>query len=419
MTKQIRKLHQYHWGLWIAFITLLVIGMTNVYSATFAADNINGNFYDHLMKQIKWTVIGSAVAFILYRNDYHRWRKYIKWGTIIAIALLLLVLCIGTVVNGSRRWITIGGFSFQPSELAKLVSIIYAAHWLSLSLEQHRPIEFLYRLHIKSKNWLLKEVGMVPFLPHISLWIPLMMALLVFVQPDAGTATIIVGIPICMAWISGAHVTKVLLPIGILTMVVVAGILYEPYRFTRVMVWIDPWGQAQTAGYQTVQGLIAIGTGHFFGQGLGKGMSKFGFLPEAHTDFAFAVFAQEWGLCGTILLITMFFIVIVLGILTAMHCKNKFGSLLALGLTLYLGGQGFINIAMVSRLIPVVGVPLPFISYGGTALIVNMAAAALLLNISRQNYRLAEKECVVFSKRPVKSLHEETRSQFPLHSKDK
>ena len=418
MTKQIRKLHQYHWGLWIVFIALLVIGMTNVYSATFVTDNIAGNFYDHFAKQILWTVLGSGVACFCYCKDYHSFRKYVKWETIIAILLLLVVLCVGTVVNGSRRWLTLGGFGFQPSELAKLVGIIYAAHWISLSLEKRKPIEFLYRLHIKPKNSLFRFVGRFHCLPHISLWVPGIMALLVFVQPDAGTASIIVGIPIFMVLISGAHFSKVKIPLCILAVAFFAILIMEPYRFTRISVWLDPWGQAQAAGYQTVQGLIAIGTGHFFGQGLGNGISKFGFLPEAHTDFAFAVFAQEWGLFGTILLITIFLSIIVIGIFTAVHCKNKFGSLLALGLTLYLGGQGFINIAMVSRLFPVVGVPLPFISYGGTALIVNMAAAALLLNISRQNYRQAEK-AYIDTKRPAKSLRKETRSQFPLHPKEK
>ncbi len=411
MMKKIRKLHRYYWCLLAVFIALLIIGIENVFSATFVDDRLSGNLYNHFFKQILYTFLGIGVATVFYRKDYHVWRKHIKWETIGTVVLLLVVLCVGTVVNGSRRWISLGLFSFQPSELAKLVSILYASHWISQFLERHKMIECLYCLSRKKTAVFWQKIH---FIPHIALWIPLLMAFLVIIQPDAGTAIVIFGIPVVMLFVSGAHILKVKVPLLVISGVLIAAIAHAPYRLNRILIWWDPWKDSQNAGYQAAQGLIAIGTGHITGQGIGEGISKFGSLPEAHTDFAFAVLAQEWGLCGTILVIALFFAVSYFGFLTAMHCKDKFGSLLALGLTLYLGGQGFINIAMVSNLLPVVGVPLPFISYGGTSLLVNMVAAAILLNISKQNYRYAERERTQYPMPPLRSLKEETRSQFPL-----
>ncbi len=411
MTKKIKRLHRYYWCLLAVFIALLIIGVENVFSATFVSDRLSGNPYNHFFKQIFYISLGLVVSTVFYCKDYHIWRKYIKWETLGTVLLLIAVLCIGTVVNGSRRWISLGSFSFQPSELAKLVSILYASHWITQFLERHKPIECLYCLSRKKTAAFWQKIY---FIPHIALWIPLLMAFLVIRQPDAGTAIVIFGIPVVMLFVSGAHILKIKIPLLVITGVFIAAVACEPYRLNRILIWWDPWKDSQNAGYQAVQGLIAIGTGHITGQGIGEGISKFGSLPEAHTDFAFAVWAQEWGLCGTILVIALFLAVSYFGFLTAIHCKDTFGSLLALGMTLYLGGQGFINIAMVSTILPVVGVPLPFISYGGTSLLVNMVAAAILLNISKRNYRYAERERIQYPMPPLWSLREETRSQFPL-----
>jgi cell division protein FtsW len=200
----------------------------------------------------------------------------------------------------------------------------------------------------------------------------------------------------------------------LIVVVAVVAMMAEPYRRDRITAWLDPWSYEKTLGYQTVQSLIAIGSGGFMGQGLGEGISKFSYLPEAHTDFAFAVLAQEWGMRGTVTMLVLFCIIIYFGAVTAWSCRSKFGMLLSLGVTLYFGGQGFINIGMVSGLLPVVGVPLPFISYGGTSLIVNMVAAALLLNISKRNYKEMEKSAVIGTAPPLHSMKRETRSEFPL-----
>lgn len=415
MTKKISKLRRYYWCLMVIFIALLIIGTVNVFSATFVDDRLNGNSYNHLIKQGFFIVIGGAIFTIFYRNDYHIWRKYIKGEIIVMLLVLGAVLFVGTVVNGSRRWISIGPLSFQPSELAKLVSIIYASHYIASFLERQRTIEFLYTLSNKKKDTGIgKFLQKFHWIPHVSLWGPLVMASLVIVQPDAGTAIVIFGIPAFMLLISGAHILKLKKTLLCIMGAFVVMVIQAPYRLERIRIWLNPEIDPQNAGYQSMQGLIAISTGHLTGQGIGGGVSKFGSLPEAATDFAFAVLAQEWGLFGTLLVIALFLAVSYFGILTSLHCNDKFGSLLALGMTLYLGGQGFINIAMVSGVLPVVGVPLPFISYGGTSLVVNMIAAAVLLNISKQNYRCAEKEYMQYPMPPRRSLKEETRSQFPL-----
>ena len=415
MTKKISKLRRYYWCLMVVFIALLIIGTVNVFSATFVDDRLSGNYWSHLIKQVGCIGIGGIISAVFYRKDYHIWRKYIKWEMAVMFLLLVVVLCIGTVVNGSRRWISLGFLSFQPSELAKLASIVYASHWIAYFLERHKPIEFLYTLSSKKKDTFMgKFLPKFHLVPHISLWIPLMLAGLVIVQPDAGTAIVIFSIPAVMLLISGAHILRLKKTLLCILGVLVVMVIQAPYRLERIRIWLNPEIDPQNAGYQSMQGLIAISTGHLTGQGIGGGVSKFGSLPEAATDFAFAVLAQEWGLFGTLMVIALFLAVSYFGILTSLHCNDKFGSLLALGMTLYLGGQGFINIAMVSGVLPVVGVPLPFISYGGTSLVVNMIAAAMLLNISKQNYRCAEKEYMQYPMPPRRSLKEETRSQFPL-----
>lgn len=202
----------------------------------------------------------------------------------------------------------------------------------------------------------------------------------------------------------------VLLALGAIALYTISA----PYRMNRLISWVDPWSYEKTLGYQTVQGLIAIGSGGITGQGLGTGVSKFSYLPEAHTDFAFAIFAQEWGLLGSALMVILFAMIVWYGISCVRWTRDVYGMFLALGVTLYLGGQGFINIGMVSGVLPVVGVPLPFVSYGGTSLIVNMVAAALLLNIARKNYKEAQAKELAGEKVHPVSMKAETRSRFPL-----
>ena len=395
MTKETKELRRTYWALLTAFALLVAMGMANVFSATFVSDGVHGRFFNHLMRQAIFFAVGLGPALFLYKKDYRIWRNYTKWIIIGAVVLLLIVFPIGIVVNGARRWIGVAGFTFQPSEVAKLAGILYAASHLADFLEKRRPIEFLYRLsHSKDVVFWRR----LRFVPHIALWGPLLMFLLVMEQPDAGTAFVILAIPAVMVFAGGALLY----------------LLSAPYRMNRIIAWLDPWEYEKTLGYQTVQSLIAIGSGGILGQGIGDGVSKFSYLPEAHTDFAFAILAQEWGLRGSIFILLLFCTVVYFGAMTAWNCRDKFGMFTALGITLYFGGQGFINIGMVCGVLPVVGVPLPFISYGGTSLVVNMAAAALLLNICRQNYKQAMERAAAEPQPVLRSMKEETRSRFPL-----
>lgn len=392
-----------------AFVLLWVIGTVNVFSATFAEDMSSGSAYGHLVRQLVFSALGLVPAIYIFKRGYIHLRKYVKTLYILNLVLLLLVPLAGITVNGARRWIGFGGFTFQPSELAKLTIILCAAHILALLLEKHKPVEFLMPLRTDSKASVWQRANLYP---HPVLTLALVLAVPVMRQPDAGTAIIILLIPVLMLWISGARIKHV--KYQILVALVAAGIYLgsAPYRVDRIIAWWYPWEYEKTLGYQTVQGLIAIGSGGIMGQGLGEGISKFSYLPEAHTDFAFAVLAQEWGLRGSFIMLILFSIIIYYGCICAGHCKDRFGMLTAFGITMYFGVQGFINIGMVSRALPVVGVPLPFISYGGTSLIVNIVTAAVLLTICKANYDEARRRAAVLYERPVTSMRDETRSVF-------
>jgi cell division protein FtsW len=411
MGQQTKQLRHIYYGLILVFAILLLLGLVNVYSSTFVGDRVIGNTYYHLFRQIMIIAVGIFPTWFIYRVDYTFWKRHLPIICIGTVILLGLVYLIGISINGARRWLGVAFITFQPSELAKLVGIIYAASLLADSLNRGRPIELMrsYSTDKRAPFW-----QRVRCIPELSLWIPLLFAGMVAKQPDAGTALVIFVIPLVMALVSGAHITKAKIPI---LLCAGAGFFYmmaAAYRRNRIISWFDPWSYEKTLGYQTVQGLIAIGSGGITGQGVGTGISKFSYLPEAHTDFAFAIFAQEWGLLGSIAMLTLFAVIVVFGCRCALQTKDKFGKLLALGVTLYMGGQGFINIAMVSGALPVVGVPLPFISYGGTSLIVNMAAAALLLNIAKRNLVLADREAPKEEQVQPPSIREETKSHFPL-----
>lgn len=399
-----------HWILLTSFTLLVVIGTANVFSSTFVDDSGSGNAFSHLIRQAVIFLIGLVPSWFFFRKDYHFWRKYTRHAVVLTIVLLVLVLVAGVVVNGARRWLGIGSLTFQPSEFAKLTTILYVASIMAPLLERMKRVEFIQPLSRREDAPWWKRLP----LPHQAFWMPLVMAALIFKQPDAGTAIIVLAIPSIILSMCGASVKKVKIPLAIIAVAFVGAILVAPYRFNRILAWIDPWGNAKTIGYQTVQSLIAIGSGGFMGQGIGEGLSKFSYLPEAHTDFAFAVLAQEWGLRGSLLMVLLFMAILYFGCVTAWTCRDKFGMMLALGITLYFSVQGFINIGMVSDVFPVVGVPLPFISYGGTSLIVNMVAASLLLNISRSNYKESEKQSLIGTPPLMQSMEQETRSKFRI-----
>jgi len=220
-------------------------------------------------------------------------------------------------------------------------------------------------------------------------------------EPDMGTAAIVLGVPLIMAVVAGMSMKYVMGLLGLVAVAVVALVCLQPYRMARVKVWFDPWADAQGMGYQTVQSLSTIGSGGFWGMGLGEGVSKYEYLPEAHTDFAFAIFSQEHGYMGAFMVFLLLALLVLLCVRIANRAPDEFGQMLATGIMVLIAGQAIANIMMVGGLLPVVGVPLPFISYGGSSLIVTMVAMGMLLNIcdhgrtQRENYdgpEMAEKE---------------------------
>lgn len=405
--KKIKELQWAYWGLIVCFAGLIVIGMVSVFSTTFVEENP----YSYVLRQGGLLLAGLIPAYFVYQRDIRFWRPYIGAGVLLTMILLLAVLVVGIDINGARRWLGYG-VTFQPSEFAKIAGILYAALWISRDVDAQRHIEFFHLYYPKSKrtSWWKRHCKV----PHRSLWIPCIMMVLVFLQPDGGTGLVIMAMPVGMLLVSGAHISKVKKWIFAGLAGIAVYFVMAPYRLNRLIAWWNPWDYARTLGYQTVQSLTAIGSGGIMGQGIGQGTFKFNYLPEAHTDFAFAIFAQEWGLRGSVLVLVIFCAIIYFGIFTAENCRHTFGMFSALGISLYFGGQGFINIGMVSGVFPVVGVPLPFVSYGGTSLLVNVLAAAMLLNIAKANYRDALRRLERRTVEPVKPIKTETRSQFPL-----
>ncbi len=341
---------------------LIILGTINVFSSSFIlAEAEFDSPYFFLKRHIINVVIGLIAFIICFRVDYHVWRRFMPFVLGFSLLALILVLLIGPQVNGAKRWLPLGVTQFQPAEFCKLVSIMIMAAYLSLQVRKGRAIEI--------------------FTPQMAI-IGVMFAL-TEIEPDMGTASIIAGIPIIMLIVAGLHWKKVLYMLSGVLVLAAGMIWYQPYRLKRLMVTLDPWSDAQNYGYQTVQSLSAIGSGELTGMGLGVGVSKYDYLPEAHTDFAFAIFCQENGFLGAIFVFMLFAAFAVYAARISRIAKDEYGQILAMGIMILIVGQAIGNLFMVGGMFPVVGIPLPFISYGGTSLIVTMAAIGILVNIGR------------------------------------
>ena len=343
-------------------VVLLILGTINVFSSSFIlAEAEFDTPYFFLKRHIINIVIGFVGFLICFRTDYHKWRKFIPIILIMTILALILVLIIGPQVNGAKRWLPLGVTQFQPAELAKLIAIMIISAELALRVRFNQEIKIFT-----------PPMGFVA-----------VMAILTEQEPDMGTASIILGIPLIMLVVAGLDKEKIYKLGGVAFAGVVLLILRQPYRLERLKVTYDPWSDAQNYGYQTVQSLSAIGSGELTGMGLGVGVSKYDYLPEAHTDFAFAIFCQENGFLGAIFVFLLFAAFAVYAARVAAKAKDEYGQMLAMGIMILVVGQAIANLLMVGGILPVVGVPLPFISYGGTALIITMSAIGILVNIGR------------------------------------
>ena len=344
-------------------VVLLILGTINVFSSSFIFAEAEFDTPYFFLKRHLINVFVGIIAFIVcFRFDYHVWRRWIVVILILTFAALIAVLIFGPVVNGARRWLPLGVAQFQPAEMAKLVAIMIAAAYISIKVKLEQELQLV----------------------TVQTVIIALIAGLTELEPDLGTASIILGIPVIMLIVSGLNRKKILQMAGLGFALIVGMIIREPYRLERLKITYDPWSDAQNYGYQTVQSLSAIGSGELTGMGLGVGVSKYDYLPEAHTDFAFAIFCQENGFLGAIFVFLLFSAFAVYAARIANKAKDEYGQVLAMGIMLLIVGQAIANLLMVGGLTPVVGVPLPFISYGGTSLIITMAAIGILVNVGKQ-----------------------------------
>jgi cell division protein FtsW len=355
-------------GVLLALALLLMAGLVVLFSASYYVFQDQGDALTKVKQQLFGIIVGSSAMFVLSRIDYNFWRKtWVVVSMLVAAAVLLILVLvpgIGSRMNGSRRWILVAGISFQPSEFAKFAIVLYMAHALTRIGDN---IMRFFR-------------GIVPVLI-----VPGAAFLLILEQPNLSTAGSIIIVSIIMIYIAGAKFRHLGL-LGIAGAVV--GIFYawsEPYRRDRLLSFRDPFAMMQDEGYQLAQSLIAFGSGGLFGMGLGQGRQKMAYLPYPESDFIFAIVGEDFGLLGCIVVVALYLAFIFAGMRVALNCQDKFGSLLASGITMMIGIQALLNMGVVIGLLPTTGLPLPFFSAGGTSIMIFMAAIGILLNISRSN----------------------------------
>ncbi len=339
-----------------------MFGLFMIYDASsYVAFRDFGDKYNYVKDQILWIILGFAALSVVSFFDYHKFYNLALPILIGSIVLLFLVLVpgLGIKVLGARRWIDLGFFVIQPSEFVKLALTIYLSAWFSMK-EKGRFVAFLLL------------IGLVLFL--------------VMLQPDMGTATIILGEAIILYFLSGGSILHILSLIPVVGVGGLGMILLEPYRAKRLATFLNPDQGILDSSYHLRQILIALGSGGVFGVGIGNSLQKYAYLPESTTDSIFAIIAEEIGFIGVVILILVMLFVIYRGFYIAVRAKDNFGKLLAGGIISVLAIQTIVNLGAQTALLPLTGVPLPFISYGGSALIVNLFSVGILLNISRQSH---------------------------------
>jgi cell division protein FtsW len=345
-------------------LALSLGGLVMVFSASgVMAENKFTNATYYLQRQIVWMLLGFGVLVVGSFIDYRQWKQWIPVVVGGCIVGLLLVLAVGPQINGARRWLALGFFSIQPTEMAKLAVVLYLAAFLS---NPQRRVT----------DW---QRG---FLPPVAV-VGIMCGLIV-VEPDLGSTVVISLVFVGMMYLAGARVRHLAYLGGPLILGVGALIWMSPERWERMTTFLNPFADRQGAGYQLVQSILALENGGLFGVGLGQGKQKLMFLPEGHTDFVLALVGEELGLIGTCGLLALFAILVCKGFRVAALAPDLFGRYLALGITMLLGIQALINAGVVSGLLPTKGLTLPLVSYGGSSLLVTMLALGILLSVARQ-----------------------------------
>ena len=351
--------------LFISVIIISLIGVLMIYSSSYIwAEYKYNDPYKYLKNQFLFFIIGIFLMMFMSRIDYKKYFKYSNKILIVCITLLILVLIpgIGTVRNGSRSWFGIGSFGIQPSEFAKLGLIIFTSKYLSNNPNCMKDI----------------KKGVIPIL-----LLTLSIFGIIMLQPDFGTGTILVMTIIGILFVAGLNV-KIFVKFGIVGLIgIVVLVIIAPYRLKRILSFLNPWSDPLGSGFQIIQSLYSIGPGGLFGLGIGNSIQKHFYLPEPQTDFIFSIISEEFGFMGIIILSTLFILIFYSCLKISMKCNDLFGKYLSFGITFGLIFQSVLNLCVVVGLVPVTGVTLPFLSYGGSSLLISMASMGIVLNISR------------------------------------
>ncbi len=359
-----RLLLNFDWVLLLVVCVLAGIGIINLYSATASWQAMATPLY---LKQIFWLSGGLLLALLVCCFDYRHLEHFAAHAYVLTVGLLLFVLLVGKTSMGATRWIDLGFFNLQPSEVVKIVMVLLLARIFSVTAH---PLGY--------------RIG--------ELWLPALLLLipvgLILKQPDLGTALMVVFIAMSMLLFAGLQRTTM---IGLSVLGLLAATAgwfgLHDYQKQRIKTFLDPEADPLGSGYHIIQSKIAVGSGGFFGKGFLQGtQSQLSFLPERHTDFAFSVFAEEWGFAGSCLLLLGYLLLIIWGIYIARHAADRFGMFLALGVTAMIFWHIVVNLGMVIGLLPVVGVPLPLFSYGGTSMVTTMLGVGLLMSVSMRRF---------------------------------
>lgn len=350
----------------IATYLLALVGLVMVFSASgVMAESRYGDATYFLKRQALWLLIGFLMLHWAAGQNYAIWKSLtpILLGVTLLLLALVLVPVLGTEINGARRWFRVAGFSVQPAEFCKLVVVLYLA-W------------FLFRKEEDLTNF--KKGVLAPVL------VVGVFSVLVLLEPDMGTAVVMVLVLLTVLFLGGARLHHLVGFVTALVPVAYFLIMESEYRRRRLLSFLDPWQDPQGAGFQLTQSFVALGNGGIMGVGLGEGRQKLFFLPEAHTDFVLALVGEELGFLGTALLIGLFTLIVIKGFRIAGQAPDAYGRYLASGVTLLIGIQALINAGVVAGLLPTKGLTLPFVSYGGSSLIVSFVAVGILLSVSRE-----------------------------------